>query len=363
MDLPVVAGRFVFNLFSGEEMRKLIAVFVLTLCLSFQAWGEIRVGVVFDAGGKNDRSFNQSAWEGAVKARDELGIQLKDVEPGDSSAVEEAMRAFAAEGYDLIFGIGFANATAIENVAKQYPSIQFAIVDAVVDLPNVASLLFREHEGSYLVGMIAGMRSRVVNDKRVVGFIGGMDIPLIHKFEVGYREGAKMIYPTIEVVVNYVGNTPTAWNDPAKAKEIAKAQIGKGASVIYAAAGASGNGLFDALKETNSRGPCLPRIQNSERIDKCVYGIGVDSNQNYIVPGQILTSMLKRVDVSVFDAIKKVKTGELSGGIYVYGLENNGVGYALDEHNRALITRKMEKVVNQFREKIIAGEIKVPETR
>jgi basic membrane protein A and related proteins len=360
---PAIAGRSIINSFLGEEMKKLITVLVLSLLLSLPAWAQIRVGVVFDAGGKNDRSFNQSAWEGAVKARNELGIHLKDVEPGDSSAVEEAMRAFAAEGYDLIFGIGFANATAIENVAKQYPAIQFAIVDAVVDRPNVASLLFREHEGSYLVGMIAGMRSRVVDGKRVVGFIGGMDIPLIHKFEVGYREGARLIYPAIDVVVNYVGNTPTAWNDPAKAKEIAKAQIGKGASVIYAAAGASGNGLFDALKETNGRGPCLPRIKNNDRIDSCVYGIGVDSNQNYIVPGQIVTSMLKRVDVSVFDAIQKVKAGELKGGIYVYGLENNGVGYALDEHNRALMTRKMEQVVNQFRQKIIAGEIKVPETR
>jgi basic membrane protein A len=285
------------------------------------------------------------------------------VEPGDSSAVEEAMRAFASEGYDLIFGIGFANATAVKNVATEYPKVKFAIVDAVVDLPNASSLLFKEHEASYLVGMIAGMRSRVVNGKRVVGFIGGMEIPLIHKFEVGYREGAKRIYPAIEVVVNYVGNTPTAWNDPAKAKEIAKAQIGKGSSVIYAAAGGSGNGLFDALKEQNGRGPCFPKTKNRQRIDKCVYGIGVDSNQNYIVPGQIVTSMLKRVDVAVFDAIKKVKSGDLSGGIHVYGLENNGVGYSIDKYNRKLVTPKMEKVVNLFRKKIIAGEIKVPDKR
>ncbi|MBT7889045.1 MAG: BMP family ABC transporter substrate-binding protein, partial [Deltaproteobacteria bacterium] len=234
-------------------MKKILAVLILSLVMSVPAWAEVRVGMVFDAGGKNDRSFNQSAFEGAIKARDELGIYLKDVEPGDSSAVEEAMRAFASEGYDLIFGIGFANATAVKNVATEYPKVKFAIVDAVVDLPNASSLLFKEHEASYLVGMIAGMRSRVVNGKRVVGFIGGMEIPLIHKFEVGYREGAKRIYPAIEVVVNYVGNTPTAWNDPAKAKEIAKAQIGKGSSVIYAAAGGSGNGLFDALKEQNGR--------------------------------------------------------------------------------------------------------------
>ena len=344
-------------------MKKILAVLILSLVMSVPAWAEVRVGMVFDAGGKNDRSFNQSAFEGAIKARDELGIYLKDVEPGDSSAVEEAMRAFASEGYDLIFGIGFANATAVKNVATEYPKVKFAIVDAVVDLPNASSLLFKEHEASYLVGMIAGMRSRVVNGKRVVGFIGGMEIPLIHKFEVGYREGAKRIYPAIEVVVNYVGNTPTAWNDPAKAKEIAKAQIGKGSSVIYAAAGGSGNGLFDALKEQNGRGPCFPKTKNRQRIDKCVYGIGVDSNQNYIVPGQIVTSMLKRVDVAVFDAIKKVKSGDLSGGIHVYGLENNGVGYSIDKYNRKLVTPKMEKVVNLFRKEIIAGEIKVPDKR
>ena len=344
-------------------MKKFLAVLILSVVISIPAWAEVRVGMVFDAGGKNDRSFNQSAYEGAVKARDELGIYLKDVEPGDSSAVEEAMRAFASEGYDLIFGIGFANATAVKNVATEYPNVKFAIVDAVVDLPNASSLLFKEHEASYLVGMIAGMRSRVVNGKRVVGFIGGMEIPLIHKFEVGYREGAKRIYPSIEVVVNYVGNTPTAWNDPAKAKEIAKAQMGKGASVIYAAAGGSGNGLFDALKEENGRGPCFPKTKKRRRLDNCVYGIGVDSNQNYIVPGQIVTSMLKRVDVAVFDAIQKVQDGDLSGGISVYGLDNNGVGYSIDKYNRKLVTRKMEKVVNLFRKKIIAGDIIVPDKR
>lgn len=344
-------------------MKKILAVLILSLVISVPAWAEMRVGMVFDAGGKNDRSFNQSAFEGAIKARDELGIHLKDVEPGDSSAVEEAMRAFASEGYDLIFGIGFANATAVKNVATEYPNIKFAIVDSVVDLPNVSSLVFKEHEASYLVGMIAGMRSRVIDGKRVVGFIGGMDIPLIHKFEVGYRDGAKKIYPNIEIVVNYVGNTPTAWNDPAKAKEIAKAQMGKGASVIYAAAGGSGNGLFDALKEENGRGPCFPKTKNRKRIDNCVYGIGVDSNQNYIVPGQIVTSMLKRVDVAVFSTIKRVQSGDRSGGVNVFGLENNGVGYSIDKYNRKLVTRKMEKVVNLFRKKIIAGDIVVPENR
>ncbi len=344
-------------------MKKFLAVLALSFILSVQAWAEVRVGIVFDAGGKNDRSFNQSAWEGAQKARDELGIYLKDVEPGDSSAVEEAMRAFASEGYDLIFGIGFANATAIKNVGTEYPDVKFAIVDSVVDLPNVSSLVFKEHEASYLVGMIAAMRSRVVDGKRVVGFIGGMEIDLIKKFESGYKAGAQRIYPSIEVVINYVGNTPKAWNDPATAKEIAKAQMGKGASVIYAAAGGSGNGLFDALKEVNGRGPCFPKIKKGKRIDECIYAIGVDSNQNYIVPGQIVTSMLKRVDVAVFDTIRRLEAGKLTGGVNIYGLENNGVGYSVDKYNRKLITRKMEKVVNLFRKKIIAGDIQVPDKR
>ncbi len=344
-------------------MKKIIALLSLCLLMSVYTMAQVRVGLVFDAGGKNDRSFNQSAWEGAVKARKDFKITLKDVEPGDSSAVEEAMRAFATEGYDLIFGIGFANATAIQNVATEFPKINFAIVDSFVDLPNVASLQFREQEGSYLVGMIAAMRCRIVNGKRVVGFIGGMDIPLIHKFEVGYREGAKKIYPDIDVIVNYVGNTPTAWNDPSKAKEIAGAQIGKGASVIYAAAGASGNGLFDALKEVNGRGPCNPKYVNNQRSDNCVYGIGVDSNQNYILPGQIATSMLKRVDVAVYDTIKKVKNGSFKGGESIYGLNNNGVGYAMDKYNRRLVTKKMRKVINSLKQDIVDGKIVVPATR
>ncbi len=344
-------------------MKKITVWFSMMLLIAAQVWAETKIGLVFDAGGKNDKSFNQSAWEGAVKAREELGIMLKDVEPGDTSAVQEAFRAFATQEYDLIIGVGFANAPSVEKVAKEFPNVNFAIVDSVVELPNVASLVFKEHEGSFLVGMIAGMRARMVNGKRAVGFIGGMDIPLIHKFEAGYKQGARLIYPNITIISNYVGNTPTAWNDPAKAKEIANSQMAKGASVIYAAAGGSGNGLFDAIKEVNGTGPCVPKTKNKQRVDTCVYAVGVDSNQNYIVPGQILTSMLKRVDVSVYETIKKAHSGNFQGGINVFDLLNNGVGYALDEHNRRLITKKMQKVADQFRQKIIAGEIMVDSTR
>lgn len=334
-------------------MKKILILLVVSLLLTVQAWAETRIGIVFDAGGKFDKSFNQSAWEGALKAEKELGITIKDVEPGDTSAVEEAMRAFAGEGYSLVVGIGFANAPAIDKIAGEFPNVKFAIVDSVVNKPNVASLVFKEHEGSYLVGMIAAMRSRLVKGKRVVGFIGGMDIPLIHKFEVGYVEGAKKIYPSIDVVINYVGNTPTAWNDPAKAKEIANSQMAKGASVIYAAAGASGNGLFDAIKSVNPKGPCRARAKN------CVYAIGVDSNQNHVVPGQVLTSMLKRVDVAIFDTIKRVSTGNFKAGVQVFGLANNGVGYAYDKYNKSLVNKKMKKVIDSFRQKIISGKIVV----
>ncbi len=340
-------------------MKKLLLSLSVFIFIATSSFAQVQVGLVFDAGGKFDKSFNQSAWEGASRARDELGIVLKDVEPGDSSAVEEGLRTFAGKGFDLVIGVGFAHQPSIEKVAKEFPNIHFALVDSVVDLPNVASLVFKEHEGSFLVGMLAAIRSREMNGSRTVGFIGGMDIPLIRKFEAGYRQGAKLIYPGINVVANYVGVTGSAWNDPAKAKEIAKAQMTKGASVIYAAAGASGNGLFDAIKEVNGRGPCLPAVKNKQRTDSCVYAIGVDSNQNYIVPGQILTSMLKRVDNAVYAVIKQVKDNNFQGGVHTFGLDNNGVGYALDDNNRKLVTKKMISVVDQFKNKIVNGEIQV----
>ncbi|MCP4298814.1 MAG: BMP family ABC transporter substrate-binding protein [Proteobacteria bacterium] len=335
-------------------MKKLLLFLSFCLLIISPALAEIRIGMVFDAGGKNDKSFNQSAWEGAVKARNDLGVTVKDVEPGDTSAVEEAFRTFASQSYDLVVGIGFANAPAIEKVAKEFPKVNFAIVDMYVDQPNVASLVFKEQEGSFLVGMIAGMRARSVDGKRAVGFIGGMDIPLIHKFEAGYRQGAQLIYPDIDVIVNYVGNTGAAWNDPAKAKEISASQISKGSSVIYAAAGGSGAGLFDAIKEHNGSGPCYPK---KKRADNCIYAIGVDSNQNYIVPGQILTSMLKRVDVAVYETIKKVSDNNFQSGLNVFDLSNNGVGYAFDSNNRRLINKKMKRVIETFRQKIINGDL------
>src|SRR3954470_22795100 len=219
--------------------------------------GKIRVGIVFDIGGKDDRSFNAAAYDGVKCAetgrhpdgkpcdKPSLGIMLRDVEPGNPTSIEPAMRAFAERGYDLIIGVGFAQAPIMELVAKDYPNLNFAIVDGASELPNVASLVFKEHEGSYLVGMIAAKESKT----GVLGFIGGMDIGLIHRFAKGYEEGAKAARPDTQVIVNYVGVTDGAWNNPGKGKELALAQIGKGADVIFTAAGNSGLGAFDAVEQ------------------------------------------------------------------------------------------------------------------
>lgn len=302
-----------------------------------ESGGKPRVGIVFDIGGKDDKSFNAAAWEGVKRARDELGIFLRDVEPGDPTSIEPSMRAFAERGYDLIVGVGFAQAPIMNDVAADYPNLKFAIIDGVIDLPNVASLIFKEHEGSFLVGMIAARATKT--DK--IGFVGGMDIPLIHKFETGYAEGARYANPKVQVFENYVGVTDAAWNNPGKGKELAKAQIDRGADVVFQAAGNSGLGVFDAAEEMNK------------------LAIGVDSNQNWVKPGFILTSMIKRVDVSVFNTVKEMIEGRFTGGIHEYGLENDGIGYALDDYNRNLIAQPVLEEVDRAKKEIIAGRIQV----
>jgi basic membrane protein A len=303
-----------------------------------------RVGIVFDIGGKDDRSFNAAAWDGVRRAAEDLPIVLRDVEPGNPTSIEPALRAFAERGYDLIIAIGFAQAPILENVAKDYPHINFAIVDGVSQLPNVASLVFKEHEGSYLVGMIAARESKT----GVLGFIGGMDIPLIHRFEKGYEEGARAVNPNVRVVQNYVGITDSAWNNPGKGKELALSQISKGADVIFTAAGNSGLGAFDAVEQAGKR---------DGRAERLV--IGVDSNQNGVKPGFVLTSMVKRVDNAVYQIVQKVVEGSFKGGFDVYGLDRDGVGYSLDDFNRPLIRPEVLQEVEAARQRIINGEIKV----
>ena len=312
----------------------------------------IKVGIVFDIGGKNDRSINAAAWEGVKRAERELPVCVYDVEPGNPTSIEPAMRAFAEKNFDLIVGVGFAQGPIMQRVAMDYPNVKFAIIDGVIfeadgktPKSNVASLVFREHEGSYLVGMIAASKSKT----GVLGFLGGMDIPLIHRFQKGYEEGAKAVNPNARVISNYVGVNDAAWNNPAKGKELALAQIEKGADVIFTAAGNSGLGAFDAV-EQYGRGP-------GGEANKFV--IGVDSNQNGVKPGFVLTSMVKRVDNAVYDAVKEVLEGRFEGGFHVFGLDKDGVAYALDQYNKPLISEEVLSKVNEAKDKIVVGEIKV----
>ena len=321
------------------------------------------VGIVFDIGGKDDRSFNAAAWAGVKCAesgtlpngtncgKPPLGIVLRDVEPGTPNAIEPAMRAFAERAYDLVIGVGFAQAPIMRVVARDYPNVRFAIIDGVVleddgrtPLPNVAGLLFKEHEGSYLVGMIAAKTSRT----GTLGFVGGMDIPLIRRFEKGYEEGARAVNPRVQIVQNYVGVTDAAWNNPGKGKELSLAQMDKGADVIFAAAGNSGLGAFDAVEQAGT-----------ENGHATHFVIGVDSNQNGVKPGFVLTSMVKRVDNAVYDIVKELVERRFKGGFHIYGLESDGVGYVIDNYNRNLISPDAIAAAEEAKKKIIAGQIKV----
>jgi basic membrane protein A len=309
-----------------------------------------RVGIVFDIGGKNDRSFNAAAWEGVKRAQQDLDICLYDVEPGNPTSIEPAMRAFAEKNFDLIIGVGFAQGPIMQKVANDYPNIKFAIVDGVIvdkdgkPFPNVADLVFREHEGSYLVGMIAASKSKT----GTLGFLGGMDIGLIHRFETGYEEGARSVNPNIKVIQNYVGVTDGAWNNPGKGKELSLAQIEKGADVIFTAAGNSGLGAFDAVEQYG---------KTNGEANKFV--IGVDSNQNGVKPGFVLTSMVKRVDNAVYDVVKEVLDGKFEGGFHAFGLDKDGVAYAMDDNNKPLIPPDVISKVEEAKAKIVSKQITV----
>ena len=306
---------------------------------------KVHVGLVFDLGGKDDGSFNSAAWQGVSRATKDFPIVVRDAEPTDPSSIEPAIRAFAERGYDLIISVGFVQAPIVESVAKDYPNLNFAIVDGVIDLPNVASLTFKEHEGSYLVGMLAAMNSK----SGTIGFLGGMDIPLIHKFEVGYEEGARSVNGNVRIIPNYIGVTGAAWNDPVKGKELALTQIGKGADVIFTAAGNSGLGAFDAVEQ----------LGKDDQGRAHAFVIGVDSNQNWVKPGYVLTSMVKRVDNAVYQTVRDRVEHHPLGGIHVYGLDNEGVGYTVDQYNKDLLSPAAIQTVDEAKLKIVSGQIKV----
>jgi basic membrane protein A len=305
---------------------------------------KIRVGLVFDVGGLGDQSFNDSAHRGLQKAKEDLGVEIEFVEPSAGADRESLMRQYAAQGYSMVIGVGFLFSDDITKLAKQFPNVKFACVD--YNLPqgetappaNLAGLRFREHEGSYLVGAIAGL----VTKAKKVGFVGGMKIPLIRKFEAGYEAGVKQVCPDCEILSGYAGVEPTAFNDPTKGKELALTQYSRGADIIYHASGNTGTGVFNAAEQEKKM------------------AIGVDSDQFHVAPCCVLTSMLKRVDVSVFEAIKSLKEGKFEGGIREFGLAEDGVGYVYDDNNKARIPEDVITKVNDLRQKIISGEIKVP---
>jgi basic membrane protein A and related proteins len=288
--------------------------------------------VIYELGGKFDRSFNQAAFQGAERFRRETGRAYQEFEIAQAPQREQAARRFAERGANPIVGIGFPQQSSIERVAREFPNTRFAIVDAVVDLPNVQSFVYREHEGSYLVGLMAGIASR----SGKVGFVGGMDIPLVRKFACGFEQGVKAANPKAELLVNMTGSTPAAWTDPARGAELTKAQIAQGVDVVFAAAGTTGLGIMQAAK------------------DGGILAIGVDSNQNHLHPGTMLTSMVKRVDLAVYEAFKGVKPG-----ITALGLKEGGVDVAMDEHNAKLVSPAMKQRVESARADIIAGRIKV----
>jgi basic membrane protein A and related proteins len=289
--------------------------------------------VIYDMGGKFDKSFNEAAYRGAEAWKKKTGKPYLDFEIANEAQREQALRRMAEKGANPIVGVGFSMASSIEKVAKDFPKQQFAIIDMVVKAPNVESVVFKEQEGSFLVGLMAAMASKTGK----VGFVGGMDIPLIRKFQCGYEQGAKAANPKVEVVANMTGTTPAAWSDPARGAELAKAQFAKGADVVFAAAGGTGTGVYQAAKDAGR------------------FAIGVDSNQNHLQPGTMLTSMVKRVDVAVDNLFTKTSPGAVT----VLGLKEGGVDYALDGHNDKLVGPEMRRKVDQAKADIVAGRIKV----
>ena len=314
---------------------------VLTTCAALTACRarDFSPAIVYDFGGKFDRSFNQSASEGAARFTKESGIAVREFEITNAAQREQAMQQMARRGATIIVAIGFTQASAVEKVARQFPEVKFTIVDAVVDLPNVQSINFREQESSFLCGMAAAMASKTGK----VGFVGGMDIPLIRKFALGYSEGAKYVNPSVEVFQNMTGTTPAAWGDPTKGAELAKSQFGRGADVVFHAAGATGIGVMQAAKDAGR------------------LSIGCDSNQDYLHPGSVLTSAVKRVDVAVTKAFTEAKNGTWQPGQLVLGLAEEGIDYSYDEFNRSLITPEMKQRLDQAKSDIISGKLKPTE--
>ena len=298
---------------------------------------DAKPGLLYNMGGKFDKSFNEAAYNGAEAFKADTGIEYLEFEPTNEAQREQALRKMAQRGANIIVAVSFAQTSAVETVAAELPDVKFTLIDGFVEAPNVQSIVFKEHEGSYLVGMLAAMAS----ESGKVGFIGGMDIPLIRKFACGYEQGAKAVNGDAEVMVNMTGNTPAAWNDPTKGGELAMSQFDRGADVVFAAAGGTGTGVYQAAKDAGK------------------LAIGVDSNQNHLHPGTMLTSMVKRVDVAVAEAFSSAMEGTWEPGLKVLGLSEDGVAWALDEHNRSLVSKDMEEKLAAAQQAIASGEVTV----
>jgi basic membrane protein A len=323
---------------------KQLSMTIAALCVAGSAAaaaGTPKLGIVYDAGGKFDKSFNQSASEGLARFKKETGINVFEAQASSDTQAEQVLRGLARKKLDLIMSIGFSQTQAVQKVAAEFPAVHFVLVDGNAQGKNVNSVLFKEQEGSYLVGVAAAMASKSKN----IGFVGGMDIPLIRAFACGYTQGAKAVSPKINVQQNMVGTTSAAWNDPAKGGELARAQFDRGADVVFAVAGGSGLGVLQMAKV------------------KAKLAIGVDSNQNGIQPGAVLTSMVKHVDNVTYDAFMQAKNGQFTPGVTYKGLKEGGVDWALDKDNRAVISGDMEKRVNAAKADIISGKVKVVDYR
>lgn len=319
-------------------MTRPFAAAALALLLPMAAAAaDIQPAVVFDMGGKFDKSFNEAVHNGAESFTKSTGIAVRDFEPQNDTQREQALRNFARRGQDPIVAVGFNQASAVKAVAAEFPQLHFVIIDSVVDAPNVQSILFREEQGSYLAGMMAALKTTT----GTIGFVGGMDVPLIRKFACGYVQGARAVNPKIDVLQNMTGSTPAAWNDPVRGAELARSQIERGADVIFQAAGATGTGVLQAA------------------VDAGKLGIGVDSNQDHLHPGHVLTSMVKELDVATQTTLKAAQAGTWKAGVLVLGVKEGGVGLTYDDDNKDLITPAMRARVDQARDQIAAGTLNI----
>lgn len=315
----------------------LVSATALAIAAASAQAADIKPAVVYDQAGKFDKSFNEGVYNGIVKYTEDTGIQVRESEPKNEAQVEQNLRRLAKRGYTPIVAVGFTMTSAVSKVAQDFPDIHFSIIDGVIDQPNVQSIVFKEHEGSFLVGALAAMASKT----DTVGFVGGMDIPLIRKFGCGYEQGVKYVTPNATVIQNMTGSTGAAFNDPTKGSELAKSQFSQGADVVFAAAGGTGIGVYQAAK------------------DEGKLAIGVDSNQNHIQPGTMLTSMVKRVDLAAYKVFEDAKADAWAPGLQVLGLSDGGVDWALDDNNASLITADMKAKMEEVKEHIINGDIQV----